>query len=78
MITTIIAWVLSHIDWLPWLGAGIATGAAVIFKAIAGKHKKTAQAATKGLKTIEDVKGFAKDAKKTGDSDLANRLTKRR
>lgn len=74
----IIAWLLSHIDWLPWAAAGVASIAAVIFKALAGKHNATAKAATKRLDTIDKVEGIKGDVEKMSDSDLADSLTRRR
>lgn len=76
MIGTIIAWLLSHLDWLPWAAAGVASLAAAFFKALAGKHKADAKAATKRLDTIDQVERIRDDAEKMSDSNLAKSLTR--
>ena len=67
------------LSWLLTAGAAIIAIGGVYLKGRRDsslKHKADAQ--KKKLETIETVKGLAKDAAKTDDSDLANRLTKRR
>lgn len=72
----IITWLLSHLDLIPWALAGVASVAAVVFKALAGKHKADAKAATKRLDTIDKVERIKGDAEKMSDSDLAKSITR--